>query len=164
MLRFTIIIRSRVHLNRYSETNSERLYCLHTVFGPCLYPTIKLVIQKRQKDVMKCWQIKLIEEVKSFLILYKAENLMIKPSSTIRHISPQPFFTLIMSIFAAYLASTLWSLIYNYNLQTIPRVIFSSKNFGINWRRPNFSNTSSISDSAMYLLSRFSNDTEKLCY
>ena len=112
---------------------------------------------------MKCWQIKLIEEVKRFLILHKAEDLMIKPSSTIIHISPQPFFTLIMSIFAAYLVSTLWSLMYNYNLQTIPGVIFSFKNFGINWRRPSFSNTSSIPDSAMDLLSCFSNDTEKLC-
>ena len=31
-------------------------------------------------------------------------------------------------------------------------MIFSSKKFGINWRRPNFSNTSAISDSAMFLI------------
>ena len=31
---------------------------------------------------------------------------------------------------------------YDDNLQTIPGVNFSSKNFGINWRRPNLSNTS----------------------
>ena len=41
---------------------------------------------------------------------------------------------------------------YDDNLQTISGVVFSSKNFGINWGRPNFFNTSAISDSAMILI------------
>ena len=90
--------------------NRGCLYYLHTVFGQCLSsPNIKLVINKRQKNAMKWCQINFIEEVKNFFILHKAEQLMIKPSDIIIHISPQPVYILIVSTFATYHTSTLWS-------------------------------------------------------
>ena len=52
---------------------------------------------------------------------------------------------------------------YDDNLQTISGVIFSSKYFGINWRRRNFSNTSIYHLWLSIFLTAFLNGTEKLC-
>ena len=101
------------HVTRYSETNRRRLYCSHTMFEPCLSPGIQLVINKRQKNIMECCQVNFIEGIKNFFIIHKAEELIIKPSGSIILASPQPFYTLIVSTFAAYHASMLWSSICN---------------------------------------------------
>ena len=47
----------------------DTLRCSHTLFGPCLLPDIKLVINKRPERVLKSCQIKLIEGVKNSFIL-----------------------------------------------------------------------------------------------